>query len=126
MPKRPVVAVIDDNLGILGAMGRALSGYGYETELYASPEEFLNEVTTTGAIGLIVDIELGSTSGIELARQLTNRGIKFPIIFMTGHDNAEVRKHARQTGCVEFLVKPFDTGELLRAIAKLQPASASG
>jgi FixJ family two-component response regulator len=106
-------------------MGRMLCMYGYETELYASPEEFWNEILTTGAIGLIIDVELGEKSGIELARQLTNRGIKFPVIFMTAHDNEEVRKQARQVGCLDFLVKPFRGGELLEALAKSLPRTAS-
>jgi len=54
--KRKVVAVIDDNLGILGAMSRLLSAFGYDTELYASAKEFLDAAMTTEAICLIVDI----------------------------------------------------------------------
>lgn len=107
-------------------MGRALSGHGYETELYASPEEFLNEILTTEAIGLIIDVQLAGKCGIELARQLAERGIKFPIIFMTAHDNDEVRRHAREIGCIEFLVKPFGTEKLLQALGKLRPRSACG
>ena len=68
--KRKVVAVIDDNLGILGAMSRLLSAFGYDTELYASAKEFHDVGMRTEAICLIVDIQLGKSCGIEFARQL--------------------------------------------------------
>ena len=40
--KRNVVAIIDDNLGVFGAMSRLLSAFGYDTELYVSAKEFLD------------------------------------------------------------------------------------
>ena len=58
MPKkRSVVAVIDDNVGIRGAMARLLSALGYETELYASADEFLDVAIMTEAICLIIDVQ---------------------------------------------------------------------
>ncbi len=76
--KRKVVAVIDDNLRILGAISRLLSAFGYDTELYASAKEFLDSSMTTEAICLIVDIELGESCGIELAQHLANAGLPCP------------------------------------------------
>jgi FixJ family two-component response regulator len=60
MPTKPeVVAVIDDDLSVRRATGRLLSALGYNTELYASPKEFLDAAMATEAICLVVDIELG-------------------------------------------------------------------
>ena len=72
--KRNVVAIVDDNLVILGAMGRLLSAHGYDTELYATKEEFLDAALTSEAICLIVDVHLGKACGIELAQQLAKAG----------------------------------------------------
>jgi FixJ family two-component response regulator len=122
--KRSVIAVIDDHVGILGALGRLLSTLGYNTELYISAQEFLDAAMTSEAIGLIVDIQLGESSGFELAQQLTKAGFTVPIIFMTAHIDESLEKRAREIGCVEFLRKPFTPHALVEALVKLSPRSS--
>ncbi len=100
---RKVVAVIDDNLSILGAMSRLLSAFGYDTELYASAKEFLDAALSTEAICLIVDIELGESCGMGFAQHLANAGFTIPIIFMGADDNESVKKRAMEIGCVAYL-----------------------
>lgn len=117
--KHPVVAVIDDDLSILNATRRLLSTHGFDTELYDSAAKFLEAVTTTQAICLLVDIRLGQSCGIEFVRQLTNRGITFPVIFMTGDHNDELELRARGTGCVAFFRKPFSAYLLIEALHDL-------
>jgi FixJ family two-component response regulator len=117
--KRKVIAVIDDHLGILSSMGRLLSTLGYHTELYASAKEFLDAALTSEAICLIVDIELGESSGIDLAKHLANEGFKIPIIFMTAYDTETVRRRAEEVGCIAFLKKPFSPNDLIEALGKL-------
>jgi FixJ family two-component response regulator len=124
--KRKVVAVIDDNLGILGAMGRLLSAFGYDTELYASAREFHDVAMTTEATCLIVDIQLGESCGIEFAQLLAEAGFAMPIIFMTADDNGSVKRRAMEIGCSAFLRKPFSAGTLIEALADLSPRSAIG
>ncbi len=119
--KRKVVAVIDDNVAILGAMSRLLSAFGYDTELYASAKEFLDTAITTEAICLIVDIELGESCGIDFAQQLANAGFTIPIIFMTANDNESVKRRAMEIGCVAFLPKPFSANVLIQALVNLSP-----
>jgi FixJ family two-component response regulator len=122
MPKKlKVVAVIDDNLDILRVMSRALSVLGYDSELYVSAKEFLDAATTTEAICLIVDVQLGHTCGFDLATQLAAAGIIFPIIFMSGHNTESVKKRAIESGGVAFLSKPFSPKDLIQALVKLPP-----
>jgi FixJ family two-component response regulator len=120
--KRKVVAVIDDNLRILGAMSRLLSAFGYDTELYASAKEFLDAAMMTEAICIIVDIELGEGCGIEFAQHLANMGFTMPIIFMTADNNESVKRRAMKTGCVAFLPKPFSMDVLLEALVNISPS----
>lgn len=122
--KRKVVAVIDDNLSILGAMSRLLSAFGYDTELYASAAEFLDAAMTTEAICLIVDIELGKSCGIGFAQYLASAGFTIPIIFMTADDNESVKRRAIEIGCVAILPKPFTANALIEALVNLSPRSA--
>ena len=126
MSTKQTVAVIDDNLGILGAMGRLLSAYGYDTELYASAKEFLDAVMTTAADCLVVDIQLGDSCGVDLARQLASSGLMLPIIFMTANENERVKRRAVETGCVAFLHKPFTADALMATLVNLPLRKAIG
>jgi FixJ family two-component response regulator len=126
MPKkRSTIAVIDDHLGILSALGRLLSTLGYNTELYISTKEFLDAAMTSEAICLIIDIQLGGSSGFELAQHLSQAGFTVPIIFMTADIAESVEKRAREIGCIEFLKKPFSPHTLVDALAKLSPRPSS-
>ena len=118
-PKRDVVAVIDDDLGIRGAISRLLSALGYAPGLYASANEFLGVAMTTEAICLIVDIELGESCGIEFAQRLINAGFTTPIIFMTADDGASFKRWAMEMGCVAFLRKPFASELLIEALLEI-------
>jgi FixJ family two-component response regulator len=123
--KRNVVAIIDDNLRLLGAMSRLLSGIGYHTELYASAKEFLDVAMTSEALCLVIDIHLGNSCGLELARHLTKAGFTIPIIFMTGNDDAALRKRAMEIGGIAFLRKPFSAEALMEVLITL-PHHSSG
>jgi len=120
MPTKPkVIAVIDFDLGVRSALGRLLSTLGYDTELYASAQEFLDAKTTTEAICLIVDIDSGKGCGIEFARSLKNVGFTTPIIFMTAQDEEWFKRRAMEMGCVAFLRKPFSADALIEALLNI-------
>jgi FixJ family two-component response regulator len=120
MPKkRSVVAVIDDNVGILGAMARLLSAFGYDTELYASAEEFLDVAMMTEAICLIIDVQIGEYSGIDLALRVAKQGFTIPVVFMSADRAESVKQQATEIGCIAFLDKPFSAHALIAALSKL-------
>ena len=117
MAKRhKVIAIVDDDAAVRGSLEGLLGAFGYRTELYASAEEFIHAAITTEASCLVVDIQLGDVSGIELGRQLSATGFDFPIIFMTGSREETHRRQAMDFGCVAYLNKPFDAGRLLVAV----------
>lgn len=121
MTTRKVIAVIDDSLPILGGLSRLLASLGYGVELYVSAKEFLDAAKTSEAVGLIVDIQLGESCGIELAQKLVDAGFTIPTIFMTANDNDSVRARVMAIGGVAFIVKPFSADTLIEALAKLNP-----
>jgi FixJ family two-component response regulator len=111
-----VIAVIDDDPEILEALDIMLSSLGYRPELFASAEEFLNVAATSNAACLVVDIQLGDISGVEVGRQLSAKGFTFPIIFITGSRDERHQQQAIALGCVAFLLKPFPSDRLIEAI----------
>jgi FixJ family two-component response regulator len=115
---RKTIVVVDDNPEMRETMESLLSAMGYCAKLYASAAEFLAVVDTTEAACLILDIELGAMSGIDLARSLAFGGFSFPILFMTGSDDQQFRRDAIDLGCVAYLLKPFRVEQLKSAICK--------
>ena len=111
-----VVAVVDDDPEMRAAMATLLSSYGYRAETFDSAETFLTCASTSKATCLVVDIQLGDISGVELAHQLVADGYSYPVIFMTGLDDDVVRRQAAAAGGVAFLRKPFPAKMLFEAI----------
>jgi CheY-like chemotaxis protein len=120
-PKQTVVAIIDDNLMVLGATSRLLSALGYRTELYASAKEFLDAAITTEANCLLVDIQLGEICGVDFVRQLLKAGFTIPVIFMSANGSEYVKRQANEIGCIAFLLKPFPARQLIDALVSLEP-----
>jgi FixJ family two-component response regulator len=112
------VAVIDDDPEMRSAMASLLTAHGYRPETFDSAETFLTCASTSKATCLVVDIQLGDISGVELAHQLAADGFAYPIIFMTGLDDEVIRRQAVAAGGVAFLRKPFPAKMLFDAIKK--------
>jgi len=112
------IAVIDDDPAMRKALARLLAVFGCRVELFESAAEFINAAEATEAQCLIVDIVLGETSGLDLARQLAAAGFKFPIIFVTGADVGSVRQQCMDFGCVAFLEKPILEHRLVAGLKK--------
>ena len=65
---------------------------------------------------LVLDIRLPGMTGFDLQEKLVSSGAKYPVIFMTAHDNPLWQERAKKTGAVAYLKKPFDEQSLLKAI----------
>src|SRR6478609_684864 len=109
LPNPDVVFVVDDDPGMLMSVKRLLRTNGYDTVLFSSAKAFKNQVDFKDACCVVLDINLGDVSGIELRHRLNDAGISVPVIYITGNDNPAVRKAALDSGCIAFLTKPFST-----------------
>jgi FixJ family two-component response regulator len=119
MPTRPkMIAVVDDDASMLKGIVRLLGAYGFSTKVFTSAEEFLDFKATADIDCLLLDINLGGMSGIELRRRLTASGCQLPVIFMTAFDDEATRMQAQGAGCIAFLHKPFVANLLIGAIEK--------
>jgi FixJ family two-component response regulator len=113
-----IIAVIDDDPEMRAALVMLLRSYGYSVETFDSAETFLTFASKCRAACLLVDIQLGDITGVELARQLMAEGFKVPVIFMTGHGDVAVERKAAAAGGIAFLRKPFPATTLMEAIKK--------
>ena len=114
--KRKVVAIIDDDPGVLRGLKRVLDASHFATKVYDCGEAFLDNNSGTQVSCLVLDIHLGGISGIETRRRLRAMGSKIPVIFMTAHDSVTIRREAMDAGCAAYLQKPFSGQVLVDAI----------
>ena len=112
------VALVDDDPSLRKALARLLSVLGYRVEAFASAEDFLNAAGATQANCLLVDVDLGEVSGLDLVRRLSDRGRKIPTVFMTGLKDEGIQQECIDLGCVAFLRKPVPESVLMKAIAR--------
>ena len=125
MTRPHLVAVVDDDPSLGKALTRLLTANGYRVELFASGNALLGAVASLEATCLIVDINLGDGSGLDLARRLADFGLSFPLIFMTGGHDEAIRARCAEFGCTAFLVKPFTEQRLIEAIAEASGSKLS-
>lgn len=119
--RRTIVAIVEDDPSMLRAARDLLDAHGFATATFASAEEFLASGRASEADCLLLDIDLGGISGIELRRQLKVSTPALPIIFMTALDDDDVARQALRVGCVALLRKPFPKAALIDAIEKAVP-----
>ncbi len=112
------VAVIDDDENICRSLGRLLRAAGMQPITYDSAESFLADTKHPQFSCLVLDIQLGGISGIELADRLAAVGGRTPIIFITAHDDPEARRAAEALGCVAYFRKTDSGKDVLEAIRR--------
>lgn len=113
------VAVVDDDESLCRSFGRLLRAAGIQPVTYSSAEAFLADAKHPKFDCLVLDIQLGGISGIELRRRLSAAGETTPVIFITAHDDAETRAEAETVGCAAYFRKTDSGAEVLEAIRRL-------
>ena len=118
MPNRNVVFVVDDDPGMLMSVKRLLRTNGYDSLLFSSAKAFRDQVDFEDACCVVLDINLGDGSGIELRHRLNDTGVSVPVIYMTGNEDPVVCRAAVDSGCIAFLTKPFSALSLIEPLKK--------
>jgi FixJ family two-component response regulator len=114
--KAKMVAIVDDDELMRGALLGMMKSVGLASQAFASAEEFLKSGQHEQTACLIADIRMPGMSGLELQAKLNAEHCRIPTIFITAHGDTKMRMQALRAGAVEFLAKPFDDGILLEGI----------
>ena len=111
-----VVLVIDDDASMREAISRLLHAIGLTVRTFGSAREFLGTRLPDIPACVVLDVRLPDLSGLDLQREMVERGIHVPVIFITGHGDIQMSVQAMKAGAVEFLTKPFRDQELIDAV----------
>jgi len=111
-----VVHLVDDDEGLRKALSRLLRAEGYQVRAFASAAEFLNACHAQEINCLLLDVRMPGLDGLELQRRLLRSGVTVPIVFLTGHGDIAMTVSAVKAGAIDFLTKPAEDADLLRAV----------
>ncbi len=113
------VAVVDDDENLCRSLSRLLRAAGIQPSAYTSAEAFLGDTGHPQFDCLVLDIQLGGMSGIELAQRLVAEGRSTPFICITGHDDPEGQARAEASGCAAYFRKTDSGTDVLEAIRRV-------
>jgi CheY-like chemotaxis protein len=114
----PVVYVVDDDESMRRSLTRLLTLSDCRVRVFDSAEAFLEQANTASDGCLVVDIQLGGMTGLDLMVRLAERGFRLPVIAMSGFHDERIESEALRLGACAFLQKPFEPQVLLDAIAR--------
>jgi FixJ family two-component response regulator len=113
---RDTVFIIDDDASVRDALALLLGLRGHASASFASAEDFLAARHPDWQGCVVADIRMGGISGLELQERLREQGADLPVIIITAHGDVAAARRAFLAEAVDFLEKPFDGEQLLRAV----------
>jgi two-component system response regulator MprA len=123
------VLIIDDDRALRDALRRALTLAGYEVDTAPDGEQGLAKIAERPPDAVLLDIGMPGVDGLEACRRLRAAGDRVPVLMLTARDAIEDRIDGLDAGADDYLVKPFDVGELkarLRALLRRVSADEDG
>jgi len=124
------ILVIEDEAALRLALSDRLRSEGYEVETAADGEQGWERARQGGFDLILLDVMLPGRSGFDLCRDLRREGVATPILMLTARGEVLDRVLGLKLGADDYLVKPFETAELLARIEALlrraQPDTEGG
>jgi two-component system, OmpR family, response regulator MprA len=115
------ILIADDDRAVRDALRRALALGGYDVALAEGGRQALDAVAAAAPDAIVLDIGMPDVDGLEVCRRLRRAGDRVPILMLTARDAIADRIEGLDAGADDYLVKPFDVGELrarLRALLR--------
>jgi FixJ family two-component response regulator len=115
--RHATVFLVDDDPSVRRGLTRLIKSAGHQVQTFASAREFLETFPQSRDPGcLVLDVRMPGLTGLDLQQELQKTKTVLPIIFITGHGDIPTTVKAMKDGAVDFLPKPVQDTDLLRAI----------
>ena len=110
-----VVYLVDDEEAVRHALDFLLQSRGLAVKSFAGAAEVLNALSTTERVRgcFLLDVRMDPISGLALHRELLLRGIRNPVLLMTGHGDIPMAVEALKSGAFDFIEKPYSDNTLV-------------
>ena len=119
----PLIRIVDDDELFRVSQTMLLTTRGWEVAGYASGEDFLKDADIRRPGCILLDVRMDGVTGMQVHRELVERGCTLPVIFVTGHGDIPMAVRAMQRGAVSFLEKPVRPFDFLDVVQKAVDAS---
>jgi two-component system, OmpR family, response regulator len=119
------VLLVEDDVKLAGALRRGLQREGYALDVAATGDEALRQVDVYDYDAVVLDVMLPGIDGFTVCDELRRRELRMPVLMLTARDSVSDRIKGLDAGADDYLVKPFDFGELLarlRAVLRRGPS----
>jgi FixJ family two-component response regulator len=117
MTKAGHIYLIDDDESMRVSLSRMLRELGYLVEDYSSAATFLQKSIPIAPAVILLDMQMPDMTGLDLQEKLLSLGRKTPIVFVSGQSHPHQIVQGLKKGALDFLFKPFNLEELLKAVA---------
>ncbi|HEX3162375.1 MAG TPA: response regulator transcription factor [Pseudolabrys sp.] len=114
--ERAIVHVVDDDASMRGALEGLFDSVGLDTQSYAAARDFLATSLVDKPGCIVIDIRLPDMNGLDFQIQLTEMGVRLPVVMITGYGDIPMSVRAMKRGAVDFLPKPFHDQDMLDAV----------
>ncbi|MFH1486932.1 MAG: response regulator [Chloroflexota bacterium] len=111
------VLIVDDDAGVRYALTEVLDRMGHQTLAVETAARALEEAGRMEFDVLLTDIRMPEMDGIELLRRLREVAPRVVPIVITGYPSPETAQEALEERAVDYIIKPFQKGDLSAAIA---------
>src|SRR5215467_12497132 len=122
---QPTIYVVDDDEAVRDSLKMLLESYQLSVRDFGSVPEFLDGLDTVDNSCLVLDLHLPAMGGFDVMKTLARRGIRLPVIVITGGGDAQTRARALESGASAFLEKPVDDQVLMAAIDRALRSNAA-
>jgi FixJ family two-component response regulator len=110
------VFVVDDDAAVRDSLAMLLESAGYEAATFSCAKDFLDACTPDIQGCVILDVSMPDMDGPALQTELTRRGVRLPIIFLSGHGTIPTTVRTIKAGALDFLTKPVEGSVLLARV----------
>lgn len=117
-PKRPLVRVVDDEPSIQHLFAKMADLGGFDCAPSLLAQDLLDTLDETRPGCIVVDLVLPDRTGLELLQELSTRGCRLPVVFMSGMARVAEAVRALKLGSIDFLEKPFELQAMLEAVRR--------
>jgi FixJ family two-component response regulator len=108
----PTVFVVDDDPVLLFFLRGILLEVGHRVETFEQPEALIARLSARDRGCVVLDLRMPALSGLEVQQALAARGVRLPLIFVSGRADVPAVVAAIKGGAVDFLAKPIEPGDL--------------
>jgi len=119
------IGIVDDDESVCRSLGRFLRAAHAQPITYPSAEALLADTKRPKFDCLVLDVQLGGMSGLELSRYLIAENDTTPVIFITAHDDPAAKAEAEANGCRGYFRKTDSGKDVLAAIHRAIGMDAS-